>query len=250
MATVDAMQRANKEMKKQYKNIDIDKIEVDAPFSPSFDFPTGLTKDEWMCASPLFRLQSIHYDMEDLIDQANEIQESLGRSYGVPDEIDESDLQAGPSLLSLSVFHPTKNPLGLNLYFLFIHLELDALADESYAEEESEGALPSYLRDTNTLPDFVDPDPVPEVSLTPSLFSFFLPLYSKPKVDFYSYYFLFFIFKSLPHPLNQKWPAERFLNLLAHVVFPSPPSFVTPLPPQIMILTIGFYESKTRTIQI
>lgn len=35
--------------------------------------------------------------MEDLIDQANEIQESLGRSYGVPDEIDESDLQAGES---------------------------------------------------------------------------------------------------------------------------------------------------------
>lgn len=65
MATVDAMRIANKEMKKQYKGIDIDKIE------------------------------SIHYDMEDLIDQANEIQESLGRTYGVPDEIDEEDLQAG-----------------------------------------------------------------------------------------------------------------------------------------------------------
>ena len=35
--------------------------------------------------------------MEDLIDQANEIQESLGRSYGVPDEVDEADLQAGSS---------------------------------------------------------------------------------------------------------------------------------------------------------
>jgi charged multivesicular body protein 5 len=33
--------------------------------------------------------------MEDLIEQANEIQESLGRSYGVPDEVDEADLQAG-----------------------------------------------------------------------------------------------------------------------------------------------------------
>jgi len=40
-------------------------------------------------------IQSIHYDMEDLIEQANEIQESLGRSYGVPDEVDEADLQAG-----------------------------------------------------------------------------------------------------------------------------------------------------------
>lgn len=35
--------------------------------------------------------------MEDLIEQANEIQESLGRSYGVPDEVDEADLQAGMS---------------------------------------------------------------------------------------------------------------------------------------------------------
>jgi hypothetical protein len=35
--------------------------------------------------------------MEDLIEQANEIQESLGRSYGVPDEVDEADLQAGTS---------------------------------------------------------------------------------------------------------------------------------------------------------
>lgn len=34
--------------------------------------------------------------MEDLIEQANEIQESLGRSYGVPDELDEADLEAGP----------------------------------------------------------------------------------------------------------------------------------------------------------
>ena len=39
--------------------------------------------------------QNIHYEMEDLLEQANEIQESLGRSYAVPDEIDEADLQAG-----------------------------------------------------------------------------------------------------------------------------------------------------------
>lgn len=40
-------------------------------------------------------MQNIHYDMEDLLEQANEIQETLGRSYAVPDEIDEADLQAG-----------------------------------------------------------------------------------------------------------------------------------------------------------
>lgn len=33
--------------------------------------------------------------MEDLIEQANEVQESLGRSYGVPDQVDEDELQAG-----------------------------------------------------------------------------------------------------------------------------------------------------------
>lgn len=64
MATVDAMNSANKEMKKTYGKIDIDKIE---------------------------RVQD---EMEDLIEQANDVQESLGRSYGVPDEIDEADLQA------------------------------------------------------------------------------------------------------------------------------------------------------------
>lgn len=64
MATVDAMQTANKEMKKTYGKIDLDKIE---------------------------RIQD---DMEDLMESANEVQETMGRSYGVPDEIDESDLQA------------------------------------------------------------------------------------------------------------------------------------------------------------
>ena len=87
MATVDAMKIANKEMKKQYKGIDIDKIEVSGRASLSL-LSSTLIND------PL-RLQSIHYDMEDLIEQADEIQESLGRSYGVPDEVDEADLQAG-----------------------------------------------------------------------------------------------------------------------------------------------------------
>jgi len=102
MATVDAMRVANKEMKKQYKGIDIDKIET------------------------------IHYDMEDLIEQANEIQESLGRSYGVPDEVDEMDLQA----------------------------ELDALGLDD--EPIAEGETPSYLQDSQALPDFVDMAPVEE----------------------------------------------------------------------------------------
>ncbi|GAA5906806.1 hypothetical protein JCM6882_006835 [Rhodosporidiobolus microsporus] len=102
MATVDAMKTANKELKKQYGKIDVDKIE------------------------------QMHYDMEDLIEQANEVQESMSRTYGVPDEVDEADLEA----------------------------ELDALGDD-FAEEEQ--GIPSYLREdasTSELPDFVDEAPV------------------------------------------------------------------------------------------
>jgi hypothetical protein len=43
--------------------------------------------------------------MEDLIDQANEIQETLGRTYGVPDEVDEADLEAGKPIPISSVAH-------------------------------------------------------------------------------------------------------------------------------------------------
>lgn len=33
--------------------------------------------------------------MEQLMEQANEIQETIGRSYGLPDDVDEDDLEAG-----------------------------------------------------------------------------------------------------------------------------------------------------------
>jgi len=98
MATVDAMKTANTEMRRQYGKIDIDKID------------------------------SIHADMEDMIEQANEIQETMGRSYGVPEEIDEAELEA----------------------------ELDALAN--LEEDES----PAYLQDLNATPDFIHDAPLEE----------------------------------------------------------------------------------------
>lgn len=64
MATYDAMSTANKEMKKTYGKIDLDKIE---------------------------RMQD---DMQDLMESANEVQETMGRSYGVPEDVDEDELQA------------------------------------------------------------------------------------------------------------------------------------------------------------
>lgn len=48
----------------------------------------------------------MQFELEDLVEQANEIQETLGRSYAVPDEIDEADLEAG----AFHPCHPTSQP--------------------------------------------------------------------------------------------------------------------------------------------
>lgn len=62
--TVAAMKLASKELKKEHKKIDINKIE------------------------------DLNDDLADMFEDMNEINESLGRSYGVPDYIDEADLEA------------------------------------------------------------------------------------------------------------------------------------------------------------
>lgn len=61
--TVNAMKIGLKEMKKEYKKININEIE------------------------------NIQDDMEDMLEQANDIQEIMGRQYGMPD-VDEADLEA------------------------------------------------------------------------------------------------------------------------------------------------------------
>jgi charged multivesicular body protein 5 len=87
----------------------------------------------------------MHYEMEDMLEQANEIQDALGRSYEVPDEIDEADLEAGKQR-----FMDHKKGTITRL----MSTELDALE----LEVEEEG--PSYLADLNKAPDFVDEAPV------------------------------------------------------------------------------------------
>lgn len=105
MTQVDAMKTTNKELKRQYGKIDIDKIE---------------------------RLQD---EMADLMDVGNEIQDSLARSYDIPDEVDESELDA----------------------------ELEALGMEVELEHEMMGAgsVPGFLQD-EVVPDFVDEPPQTE----------------------------------------------------------------------------------------
>ncbi|KAJ3130766.1 hypothetical protein HK101_004947 [Irineochytrium annulatum] len=98
LVTVDAMKSANKELRTQYKKINVDKIE------------------------------KIQDEMEDLLEQANDIQETLGRSYALPDDLDEADLDA----------------------------ELEALEDDFNEEEEE---VPSYLQEEPELPNALTGDP-------------------------------------------------------------------------------------------
>lgn len=88
MVTVDAMKTANRELKRTYGKMDIDKIE---------------------------RLQD---EMLDLIEQSNDLQESLSLSYAVPEEVSDGELDA----------------------------ELEALGDWE-PEVVEEGEVPSYLQD-------------------------------------------------------------------------------------------------------
>ncbi|KAL2891930.1 Charged multivesicular body protein 5 [Ceratocystis lukuohia] len=104
MTTVDALKTTNKELKKQYGKVDLDKIE---------------------------QLQD---EMADLLDVGNEIQESLSRSYDIPDDVDESELDA-------------------ELEALGMEIEMDR-------EAEAHGALPSFMQDE--LPEFVDELPAAE----------------------------------------------------------------------------------------
>ncbi|CAD5178436.1 unnamed protein product [Musa acuminata subsp. malaccensis] len=85
--TMSALKSANKELKGMMKTVNISGID------------------------------SLQDEMMDMMDMSTEIQESLGRSYNVPDDIDEEEL------------------LG----------ELDALESDMGAETESD-AIPSYLQ--------------------------------------------------------------------------------------------------------
>ncbi|KAI9888589.1 MAG: hypothetical protein M1814_006636 [Vezdaea aestivalis] len=102
MTTVDALKQSNKALKQQYGKIDIDKIE---------------------------RMQD---EMADLMEVGNEIQESISRSYDVPEDVDEAELDA----------------------------ELELLGEEAEFEGLGE-EQPGFLTDEVKLPDFVDEPPEP-----------------------------------------------------------------------------------------
>jgi len=99
MTTVDAMKTTNKALKQQYGKIDIDKIE---------------------------RMQD---EMADLMEVGNEIQESISRSYDVPEDVDEAELDA----------------------------ELEALGEEVEWEGVGQESTPSFMVDE--VPQFIDEPP-------------------------------------------------------------------------------------------
>lgn len=86
--------------------------------------------------------------MEDMLELAGEVQETLGRAYGLPDDVDEDDLEAGVCVCVClccvcdSFLPPT---------------ELDALGDDFLADSEDT----SYL-DAVSAPD--PPTGVPQDS--------------------------------------------------------------------------------------
>lgn len=103
MTTIDAMKTTTKELRKQYGKVNIDKIE---------------------------KLQD---EMADLMDMGNDIQDAISRSYDVPEEVDEAELDA----------------------------ELEALGDEIDLSEgigESSG-VPAFMLDDAAPPQFIDEAP-------------------------------------------------------------------------------------------
>ena len=102
MATVDAMKTTQKELKKQYGKVNIDKIE---------------------------KLQD---EMAELMDMGNDIQESISRSYDLPEEVDEAELDA----------------------------ELEALGEEvELGEGLGESEMPGFLTEGAGPPQFIDEAP-------------------------------------------------------------------------------------------
>ena len=100
MAQIDTMKATNKALKQQYGKINIDKIE------------------------------SLQDEMADLMDVGREINDSLANAYGVPQDVDEEELDA----------------------------ELDALGDEMLHERElGIGETPGFLQDE--VPTFIDAPP-------------------------------------------------------------------------------------------
>jgi len=74
-------------------------IHSTASFSDFYDanvISTGLTKIIiFIFLFVRTCVQDVQDQMEDMLEQTNDIMETMGRPYGLPDDVDEDDLEAG-----------------------------------------------------------------------------------------------------------------------------------------------------------
>ena len=111
-ATVSAMKDANKALKKQFKAVNIDQVE------------------------------DMQEDMSDLLEQAEEIQSALGRSYNT-DDIDEADLEAELAAMEDDPSLFLSTDAGLDAEAAGSHLDLPATSEQPVeAAAEGEVAQP------------------------------------------------------------------------------------------------------------
>ncbi|GFS41496.1 SNF7 family protein [Actinidia rufa] len=89
-------------------------------------------------------IDSLQDEMMDLMDVSNEIQESLGRNYNVPDDIDEEDLM-GAQKCELSLSEQNNQEPQKHLLLAWHPRELDALEADMGFEIEGDG-VPAYLQ--------------------------------------------------------------------------------------------------------
>ena len=110
--TVQAMKAANKDLKKQFKQINIDQVE------------------------------DMQEDMSDLLEQAEEIQSALGRSYNT-DDIDVADLEAELAAMEEDPSLFLSTDAGLDAEAAGSYLDLPATSEQPVeAAAEGEVAQP------------------------------------------------------------------------------------------------------------
>lgn len=117
--TVAAMKTANKELKKTFKEFDMDELE------------------------------DLQDDMMDMMEMHDEVQEVMGRSYAVPDELDDEMLEAELDELGDELADETEIP---NYLLNAATAKKTAATEKAGVTQQSESAQIEMLKDEFGLP--------------------------------------------------------------------------------------------------
>ncbi|ODV90155.1 hypothetical protein CANCADRAFT_1888 [Tortispora caseinolytica NRRL Y-17796] len=110
LISVDVMKEANKELKKQYGKLNIDKIEA------------------------------LQDEMADLMEASEELQATMGRGYDLPDDVSESELDAELEALGEEMQFDIEEPSGAIPSYLQDAGELPEFVDEPIEQKQQEAA--------------------------------------------------------------------------------------------------------------